>query len=115
MNTNPELQDERQGVEYVLSVLGKLGTLSNSIQGIHLHQSLSGTYVKQSRCQTAPPVDLAASMAHIMQIDQHRPFSDSAAKQILEVIQPEYLVHEFIVSSKEELVAHTAQQRRVLR
>ena len=115
MNTNPELQDERQGVEYVLSVLGKLGTLSNSIQGIHLHQSLSGAYVKQSRCQTAPPVDLAASMAHIMQIDQHRPFSDSAAKQILELVQPEYLVHEFIVASREELVVNTNLQRKALR
>jgi sugar phosphate isomerase/epimerase len=115
MNTNSDLQNERQGVEYVLNVLGKLGSLSHSIRGIHLHQSLSGAYVRQSRCQIAPPVDLAASMAHIMQIDQHRPFSDPAAKQILEVVQPEYLVHEFIVASRVDLVAYTAQQRRVLR
>jgi sugar phosphate isomerase/epimerase len=115
MNTNSDLQDERQGVEYILSVLGKLGTLSNSIRGIHLHRSLSGAYVKQSRCQTAPVVDLATSMTHILKIDQHQPFRDPVAKQILEVVQPEYLVHEFITSSREELIKYTAQQRQVLR
>lgn len=115
MNTNSDLQDERQGVEYILSVLGKLGTLSNSIRGIHLHRSLSGAYVKQSRCQTAPVVDLATSMAHILKIDQHQPFRDPVAKQIVEVVQPEYLVHEFITSSREELIKYTAQQRQVLR
>ena len=37
MNTNPNLQDERQGIEYILSVLAKLGSLSHSIRGIHMH------------------------------------------------------------------------------
>lgn len=114
MNTNPDLKDERQGVEFILSVLKNLGSLSKCIRGIHLHQSLSGEYVKQSRCQSAPAVDLAASMAHIMAIDQHRPFGDPSVKQILEAVQPEYLVHEFIVSSREALLGCTAKQRQAL-
>lgn len=115
MNTNSDLKDERQGVDYILSVLNKLGTLAGSVRGIHLHQSLSGEYVRQSRCSTAPDTDLAASMAHIMRIDQHRPFSDPSVKRIIEAVEPEYLVHEFIVSNREELAAYTAQQRQVLR
>lgn len=114
MNTNQELRDEQQAIAYVLSVINNLGSLARSIRGVHLHQSLSGDYVKQSRCQTAPDTNLAASMAHIMRIDQHRPFSQSQAKKLLEVLQPDYLVHEFIVSSREELIRYTAQQRQAL-
>lgn len=33
-------------------------------------------------------------MKHISSIDQHRPFQTGAAKQILDVLRPEILVHE---------------------
>ena len=115
MNTSQELETEQQGIDYVLHTLNKLGYIKAAIKGIHLHQSLSGAYVKQSRTRIPPVIEPAAAMAHVMKIDQHRPFSDSAAKAILESVQPEFLVHEFIVSSREELLAHTAQQRQALR
>lgn len=114
MNTNQELRSEQQAIDYVLSVINNLGSLARSIRGVHLHQSLSGDYVRQSRCQTAPAIDLAASMAHIMRIDQHRPFSVPQAKRILDAVRPDYLVHEFIVSSREELISYTARQRQAL-
>ena len=115
MNTNPDLVDERQGVDYCLNVLGKLGSLSQSIRGIHLHQSLSGEYVKASRRAAAPEPDLVASMAHIMRIDRHQPFSDPRVREILEFVEPDYLVHEFIVSSYDELKRYTTQQRHALK
>lgn len=115
MNTNPDLRDERQGVEYVLTVLKRLGSIGRAIRGIHLHQSLSGEYVKASRRLVAPEPDLVTSMAHIMQIDQHRPFSDPGARQILEFVQPDFLVHEFIISNRDEWISSTACQRHAMR
>lgn len=114
MNTNPDLGNEQQAVDYVLAVLDGLGQLRKSIRGLHLHQSLSGEYIKRSRRRTAPATDLAESMAHIMRIDQHRPFLDSAVRRIIDAVQPEYLVHEFIVSSRAELIDYTACQRKAL-
>lgn len=114
MNTNLCLNSQEQGVAYIIKTLNQLGSLRQFIQGIHLHQSLSGQYVSHNCHRPAPTLDLAGAMAHVMKIDQHLPFTATAARMIVETIQPRYLVHEFIVDSRRELVEYTQQQRRVL-
>jgi len=74
MNTNQELRSEEQGIEYVLDVLAGLGEYSRYIRGIHLHYSLSGDYVKQTRAQGRRPCSLGESISHVLNIDQHLPF-----------------------------------------
>ena len=46
MNTDPSLQSERDGVEYILKIVKALGQDRKLIRGLHLNCSLSGEYVK---------------------------------------------------------------------
>ncbi|MDU4959209.1 MAG: TIM barrel protein [Sporomusaceae bacterium] len=114
MNTNADLVSEHEGIAYILRVLDNLGSLRQAVRGIHLNRSLSGEYVKASRCRTAPAVSLAETMAHVLRIDQHQPFADPAARRIIEAVEPRYLVHEFIVDGRDALLRQTRQQRQAI-
>ncbi len=95
MNTNPDLTTEKEGIEYVLQTVRNLGTAAKLIKGIHLNCSLSGKYVKRSLVKK-PPQDLSAAncLKHVCAIDQHHPFREPEVQKILELVQPEYVVHE---------------------
>lgn len=101
MNTNLDLNTQAEAVAYVLKTVEELGEYKKKIHGIHLHYSLSGTYVKQKKqCWVADPTDPVQLMKHVLQIDQHLPFTDSAAKKIVQMVRPDYLIHEFIQRSR---------------
>ncbi|WP_425060021.1 hypothetical protein SCACP_06650 [Sporomusa carbonis] len=104
MNTNPELRAEAEGVDYILETLSQLGRYSRYIRGIHLHCSLSGEYVKYSKnnVRRDPQYTLAEVMTHVLKIDEHLPFSTPAVQRILDYVQPDYLVHEFMKNSMGE-------------
>lgn len=99
MNTNPALQTERQGIDYVLQTIQNLSPYDKAIRGIHLHKSLSGNYVKQMQNNFSSDYDPLLIMQHIMRIDEHLPFDTPYVKKILDYVQPEYLVHEFLYTS----------------
>lgn len=103
MNTNHSLQTQLEGIEYVVEVVKRLGELKSSIYGIHLHYSLSGRYILQHLNRSASSFDKDNIMSHILKIDQHLPFTDSAIERIVNYIQPKYLIHEFMFSSYREL------------
>jgi hypothetical protein len=97
MNTNPELKNQDDGVEYVVKIIEALGEYKDYIHGMHLHHSLSGEYIKQSRSTPMPQDNIMAeTMSHVLRIDEHLPFTSSAVKQIFKLVQPQYVVHEFM-------------------
>lgn len=100
LNTNPKLKTEQDGVDYILETVRALGETASLIRGIHLSCSLSGEYVEnfdRTYRQTKTPEQI---FRHIGSIDQHRPFTDPAIRKVIELVQPEYLVHEFIYTDK---------------
>lgn len=100
MNTNPELKTQEDGVEYVMKIIEALGEYKSYIHGVHLHHSLSGEYIKQSRGTSIPHDNfMAETMSHVLKIDQHLPFTSSAVNRVLNLIQPQYVVHEFMFTS----------------
>ncbi len=46
--------------------------------------------------------------------DQHQPFSDSASREIIEMIQPDYLVHELVSRTKDEFHQVIQQQKALI-
>ena len=94
MNTNPDLETEADGAEYICAMAEKLGSMKKLFRGMHLSCSLSGKY--QKSCTAVPPenMDGETVMMHITSIDQHRPFTTEAARKIVECIEPAYLTHE---------------------
>ena len=100
MNTNWSIKNQREGVSYILSLIEKHGELSESIRGLHFHQSMSGGYCKKfvDKVPEDFPKDyyerFAQSYGHILKIDRHRPWTDPECIRILDRVQPKYLTHE---------------------
>lgn len=100
MNTNRALRTQSEGAAYIHCLLDAHKDLARQIRGLHLHYSLSGEYAETNT--GALPADLPQdytqrflySYGHILQIDQHRPWTDPCVCELVERIAPEYLVHE---------------------
>jgi hypothetical protein len=114
MNTNQAIKTEAEGIDYILQTLTNLGSCRQAIRGIHLHKSLSGRYVKQSLGTTEQKHTLAEIMYHVLKIDQHLPFTLPAVQRIVELVQPEYLVHEFMQISIADWDQKVQQQQQAL-
>lgn len=104
MNTSTELTSELDGAAYIHRMLDAHGSLCKYIRGIHLHQSLSGAYVREHTGEMPPdlPKDcveqFSANYGHVLQIDLHQPWTIPEVRSIVERIQPDYLTHELSAS-----------------
>ena len=107
MHLNNDLSNQEEAVSYILKILDQHKNLISYIKGIHLHQSITGKYVKDC---LSNPIKLSGNyidkmnsvMMYIYQIDTHKAFETVSAKKIIEKVKPEYLTHEFISSSLDE-------------
>lgn len=117
MNCNTDIKSEAEGARFIHEMLDAHGELAEKVRAMHLHCSVSGEYVKKT-VGTVPagfPTDcfeqFAVSYAHILQIDRHRPWTDSAVRSVVERIAPEYLTHELAAQTAEERSAAVRRQR----
>ena len=114
MNTNPGLRSQQEGIDFVLRTLDELGSYRDSIRGIHLHYSLSGEYITRARQAGPCEPTLDEAFRHVMAIDQHLPFDTPDALRLLNYVQPEWLVHEFVQKSDKDWESKVVRQRRAL-
>ena len=121
MNSFPDLRTEAEGAARIGEMLDRHGELCRYIRGVHLHQSLSGDYVR-TRTGAVPeglPEDYAArfsfNYAHIQEIDRHRPWTDDAIGAVLERIAPQYLTHELSAPAGPAHLAAVKRQMETLR
>lgn len=118
MNTNFDLKSEEEGVKFVIDTVESLGELKKYIKGIHFHCSLSGEYTKnmilegKSLNYKDMDFDEMESLVYdrLMKIDHHRPFQEKCAKDIIDYINPEYLVYELVTDSLDKLQACIEKQ-----
>lgn len=115
MHTNPELQTADDAVDYIHSILDRYEDLS-MIYGVHLHQSLSGAYIKDCIAHWQPTAgtyteQLWAVMGHIFNIDTHKPFRSHRIHELLDRLpQLEFLCLEQISGTREEHAGNLAEQ-----
>ena len=120
MNTCTGLRTQKEGAAYIKSILDRHGSLAQEIRGIHLHQSLSGIYVESTvgKVPGGLPVNYFEQYRfnynHILQIDQHRPWTDPAICGVIEQIGPEYLTHELSAPDRESRFRAVSKQVRTL-
>ena len=117
MNTNVHLQNEQQGIDYILQVVAKLGDLADKIYGIHLHQSLSGRFTEEQRQRHPVPeynISSGELMNYVLDVDRHQPFGTGAVKKIVAEIKPQWLVHEFVPKNFADWQAKLTKQQRAL-
>ena len=60
------------------------------------------------------PRDSAKISEYVARVDAHRPFQTEAVRRIVEAIQPEYLVHEFLPATFAEWEEKVHTQRHAL-
>lgn len=100
MNANQSLTTQREGVDYIHRMLDAHGSLCKYIRGLHLHQSLSGAYVRKNTGFLPPDLprdsveQYGVNYGHIQMIDRHEPWTIPEALSIVERLQPDYLTHE---------------------
>lgn len=116
MNTNQQLKSQEEAIDYVINIVKNLGEYRKFIKGVHLHYSLSGEYVLnriKKAIRTKPTS--GEIMEHILKIDEHLPFTTPKVKRIIEYIQPEFLVHEFMQSTREDWQNKLNMQKQALK
>ena len=107
MNAERSIASQRDGVRFILEMLDRHGPLCRYIRGMHLHQSISGAYVRR-HCGALPadfPKDLPEQYqtcyAHIQNIDRHESWTDPAVREIIDRVQPAYLTHELAAPDRQ--------------
>lgn len=121
MNANPDLLTEADGIDYIHKMLDEHGDLARCIRGMHLHQSLSGPYVKANTGRLPDHMAddyvlrFGESYGHILKIDQHRPWTDPAIAGVIKRISPEFLTHELSCKNRAERERAVAAQRETLK
>lgn len=119
MHTNLTLQTPDEAVEHIHRVLDRYPDLS-FIKGIHLSQSLTGARAAELMANWAP-VDgdyqtrIWEVMGHIFEVDTHKPFTTRRIRELIQRIDPEYLVLELITGSRQEHEQLLTQQLSYLR
>lgn len=107
LHTNNALTTEKEGLAYIHTLLDAHGTLCDHIRGVHLHQSLSGAYVRQL-IEKPPKLEgsyydrIGQIYPHIYKIDTHRPYTAKDIKGLVDRISPDFLTYEFITRSRAE-------------
>lgn len=120
LNTETALATEAEGAAYLHAVLDRHGALCKWIRGVHLHQSLSGAYVK-AHTGTLPAwqgkdylARFGESYSHILKIDRHQPWTDCAVSGVIARIAPDFLTHELSAGSRAARERAVSIQRRTL-
>lgn len=118
-HTNLDLRTQEEGLAYIHSLLDAHGELCRHIRGVHLNQSITGDYMRETMRQLPA---LGGSYAersekmfwHAFAIDQHRPFTCSGVDGLIERIAPEYLTFEFITTDRDQHRSFLHAQRQAL-
>ncbi len=105
MCSNLALQTEREAWDYVEEMLSLHGALAQFVKGVHLHQSVTGEFTKKALKQ--PPVLQKEYYKRFQQvyellgnIDTHQPTDCPRAREVLESLNPDYVVHELMASDR---------------
>ncbi|NLW77610.1 MAG: hypothetical protein GXY18_14505, partial [Methanomicrobiales archaeon] len=118
-----DIRTEQGGIVYVISALDGLSESTiKRMKAIHFQCSTSGVYQREHFFRKPPSGfsslsygdQISLLMPMVAKLDEHRPFSDPWCKKIIEVIKPDYLVHEFTSKSKEEFVGKIKTQKNTL-
>lgn len=120
LNTNPALRDEPQAIRYLHDMLNRHEQIVPMIRGIHLHQSLSGEYVRTNTGSLPPDLAqdyfqrFAQTYPHVLQIDRHEPWTHQGIGEVIRRIAPEWLTHELSAPFPQDREAAVLLQSRAL-
>lgn len=120
MNTQAGSDTEEHAIEALLKVFdGYSKDMKDRIGTMHFHMSLSAeyraTFPEHPRGENNTLDDMMAlARPHVNNIDQHKPFTNPRCKELLDVIQPDFVTHEMMSRNGSDPIADFKQQRAFL-
>ncbi len=113
------ITNESDGIDFVLQTVKNHGELAKYFKALHLHKSTTGEYVAEHKKKTIIPEEdfydrFAQSYDIILKIDQHLPFETERVQEIIELVQPEYVIHEVTAKNREEKLQRVLQNMKAL-
>ena len=119
LHMDTSIHSQEVGVAFIHQMLDKHGELCKYIRGIHLNQSLTGSYCEE---MINHPPQMGKTYAerynqmffHAFAVDKHEPFTCVGVKELVKRIAPEYLTFEFITMDNKEHRSYLIQQLRAL-
>ena len=121
MHTNLSIRTQEEGLAYIRRCIEEQGEeVRRAIRGIHLHQSLTGTYMAQVAAHPPllsddPDRRREQVYTHAFRCDEHRPFTFPGVREFIRWIDPDYLTFEFISRSRKEHETMLSEQLSALR
>lgn len=116
LNTNLELNTEIEAIEYLNNIIDTHMShfdLIKEVKAIHLHQSLSGKYVKKALSDIPYSVINSSEVGfyekfsilynHVLNIDTHRPMTFDGTLDLIKRLDPDYLIFEITENNPEKL------------
>ncbi len=120
MNAIGTCTSEEGAIDAVLACIDTLDQeIIDRIQSVHLHQSTSGSAAENLKepenYQTMSFEEKVSCLyPQLSDIDQHRPFTLPACREILDVLSPEFVVHEFCTTPSSAIEEYILTQMRAL-
>lgn len=116
LNTNINIKNESEAISYLNNIIDihmSHFDLIKEIKAIHLHQSLSGEYVKKS-LKNIPDIIINSDKIdfyekfsflynHVLNIDTHQPMSFDGTLDLIERLNPDYLIFEITENNPQKL------------
>lgn len=105
LNTTYEPKDEKESIDFLLNKLNDFPVeVLDKMDVLHLSYSCTGEYQRQSIAQGLPEGYAKMSFTdrfklareHASAIDNHNPFSLPQVNDVIQLVNPKYLVHEFL-------------------
>ena len=120
MHTCRDLASQQEAVDYILRQLDAHGSTTGWIRGMHLHQSLTGAWVREALQGGLDRsgdyrVRFGHAMEYVLGVDRHLPFDSPAARRLVDRVSPRFLTHEFITESRAEHEDFLRRQMAALR
>lgn len=99
MNTLPGITTQQEGIDALLRIFdGYSQDTKDAISAMHFHYSASGEYrngFTETEYKGEPILEyINGSYHHINTLDQHLPFTDPRCKELIDIIQPDHVIHE---------------------
>jgi sugar phosphate isomerase/epimerase len=122
LNTAKNIKTEQEAIDYIEKILITYPQANELFVNLHLHKSLSvknrleirnKMYQKFKKLKNKVDKEKLVG-TFISKVDQHLPFTEVSPKKILEIIEPDYVIHEFVCLQKEEFINNIKIQNNLL-
>ncbi len=99
MSCLPGIRTEKDGIDALADIFaGYGGDITDKVETVHFHWSASSDY--RESFEDVVPGDgplkdfIPGVYHHVKNIDMHMPFSDPSCRELLDILDPEYVTHE---------------------